>query len=209
MEGVYTLDAGSDRGLRFEECLFIAEERTMVDIIPNVSMDKRQIFSIEIGPFTPHQRCKVPLWVARYLDSKSLCRLVPPKWLTEEGLKRLVLEEDKIGLSRFSEIDYCYVQIAHIFFQLKNDPFNGKARKVKKLFQDLIGRRQSKLKGNIKQLILPKATDVTNMGLLELTYGSSECFHAINDLQNLWHNSGVDGSQIHSQVASQQHGKDV
>ncbi|KAK6587703.1 partner of sld five [Cryptosporidium xiaoi] len=202
MENLYTLDNGSDKGLKFEECLFIAEEKTMVEVIPSVNMSKRRIFSIEVGPFIPHQKCKIPLWVAKYLDSKNLCRLIPPKWLTEEGLKGLILEEDKIGLAKFSKIDYYYLQIAHIFFLLKNDPFNGKGSRIKKLFQDLINRRQSKLKGNIKQLILPKAMDVTNMGLLELNYGSDECFHAINDLQNLWYNTTISESQIYSQQES-------
>ncbi|QOY43282.1 Uncharacterized protein cpbgf_1003410 [Cryptosporidium parvum] len=179
----------SDKGISFEESLFIAEEQTYVDIIPNIKMEKKLIFSVEIGPFIPYQKSKVPLWIAKYLDSKNLCKLIPPNWLTQEGLRKLLVDEDKLGQETFCFIDFYYYQIANIYFQLRNDPFNGKKSKVKKLFQDLINRRQAKLKANYKHLTLPKALDVSNLGLIELNFGSNECFHTLSDLQNLWINT--------------------
>lgn len=170
----------------------------------------------------PYQKSKVPLWVAKYLDSKNLCKLIPPNWLTQEGLRKLLMDEDKLGQESFCFIDFYYQQIANIYFQLRNDPFNGKKNKVKsklyyfylnytilpffffkssiiffeslsssplELFQDLLNRRQAKLKANYKHLTLPKALDVSNLGLIELNFGSNECFHTLSDLQNLWINT--------------------
>ncbi|KAJ1612807.1 DNA replication complex GINS protein PSF2 [Cryptosporidium canis] len=122
---------GSSRGITFEESLFIAEEKTLVEIIPNISMAKKLIFSIEVGPFVPYQKSKVPLWVAKYLDSKNLCKLIPPDWLTLEGLRKLLLDEDKLGQESLTYIDFYYYQIASVYFHLRNDPFNGKKIKIK------------------------------------------------------------------------------
>ncbi|KAF7457365.1 DNA replication complex GINS protein PSF2 [Cryptosporidium felis] len=130
----YFLETRGDKGITFEESLFIAEEKVRVEIIPTISMDRKTVFSVEIGPFVPYQKCDVPLWVARYLDSKNLCRLVPPSWLTQEGLKRLLLEEEKAGPDSFCHVDFYYYQVANIYFELKNDPFNGKKNRVKSKF---------------------------------------------------------------------------
>ncbi|OII73849.1 partner of SLD PSF2 family protein [Cryptosporidium andersoni] len=189
--------------LTFEECVFIAEEKYIVDIIPTINMTKKLIFTVEIGPFVPFQKCKVPLWIAKYLDLRDWCHVVPPLWLTVDGLKSLLEAEEKLGRHTFGDINFHFYEIAHIFFSLKNDPFNGKRNKIRKYFEDLTNRRQAKLKAIFKELILPKIYDVTNIALSEMQLGSQLCFHIFNDLENLWLNSDIT-NQNESQEISQE-----
>ena len=44
----FSVETRSDKAISFEESLFIAEEQTQVEIIPNIKMGKKLIFSVSL-----------------------------------------------------------------------------------------------------------------------------------------------------------------
>jgi GINS complex protein len=46
--------------------------------------------AVLFGPFRPNERTYVPLWLALHLQTKCLCRIVPPHWLTTENLRTIL-----------------------------------------------------------------------------------------------------------------------
>jgi hypothetical protein len=45
------------------------------------------------GPFQPNVPTMVPLWLALHLQTKSLCRIIPPPWLTTDNLREILAFE--------------------------------------------------------------------------------------------------------------------
>lgn len=62
------------------------------------------------GPFVPLKTSRVPLWLALQLKQRNECSLVPPQWLSVEGLKQLLDEERRNEV--FSAVPEHYQEFA-------------------------------------------------------------------------------------------------
>ncbi|KAL0207785.1 hypothetical protein P9112_012413 [Eukaryota sp. TZLM1-RC] len=66
----------------------------LVEIIPEFDTELPLYFlSGEFGPFVANQPVKVPLWAAQVLAKTRFAHMVPPHWLTNEGLASILEEE--------------------------------------------------------------------------------------------------------------------
>ncbi|KAL0491989.1 DNA replication complex GINS protein [Acrasis kona] len=64
-----------------QEVEFMSEE-TMIKIVPLYDMDRIDLITGSIGPFTANESiAEVPLWIAMTLRKKGKCRVIQPDWL--------------------------------------------------------------------------------------------------------------------------------
>ena len=75
-----------------EELEFFAEDYP-IKIIPNFQLQVLHLISGPIGPLRPNMESLVPLWFAIQLKKSKKCALVPPSFLEEETLNKVIKEE--------------------------------------------------------------------------------------------------------------------
>ena len=77
-------------------------DSTMVEMIPNFDHDKKIVLhsstaggardgaAAVVGPFQANVPTQVPLWLALHLQTKSFCRVAPPRWLNSQNLSEIL-----------------------------------------------------------------------------------------------------------------------
>ncbi|KAL7581671.1 hypothetical protein ACA910_022218 [Epithemia clementina (nom. ined.)] len=75
--------------------MFCANEEEWVDIIPLFGLDETVVLlnGSKIGPWEAGMSTRVPLWIARHLQNKSLAKITAPysnNWMQVEPLKQIL-----------------------------------------------------------------------------------------------------------------------
>ncbi|CAD5207254.1 unnamed protein product [Bursaphelenchus okinawaensis] len=95
-----------------EECDFMAEDEP-ITVIPNFSTEQPQEFFFGLaGPFEAGMPIDVPLFVAFYLRRRHKAKIVAPKWLTIEELKKFIQEER--GMPGLTKLPKHFFEISRV-----------------------------------------------------------------------------------------------
>ncbi|KAG9452029.1 hypothetical protein H6P81_004933 [Aristolochia fimbriata] len=101
------------------EVEFLAENE-VVEIVPNMRMEKLEMISGDFGPFLPQIVTKVPLWLAVALKKRGKCMIRLPEWMTVERLTK-VLEAERESPREFQPLPFHYVEISRLLFDHARD----------------------------------------------------------------------------------------
>ncbi|XP_068651068.1 DNA replication complex GINS protein PSF2 [Aristolochia californica] len=127
----------SDPDLSFfsaAEVEFLAEDE-MVDIVPNMRMEKLEMISGDFGPFLPQIATKVPLWLAVALKKRGKCMIRLPEWMSVERLTT-VLEAERESPREFQPLPFHYVEISRLLFDHARDDISD-IYMVRNLVEDI------------------------------------------------------------------------
>ena len=134
--------------LTASEIEFFVEQQP-ITIVPNFELESLMFISGTFGPFTPQRPAEVPIWLALYLKKRRKCRIQPPTWLDHEVLA-LKVEEEK-QFSEFASLNDNYLEIATLLFKHAKDDI-PEFSKVRTLIEDLVTRRNLKIRHGMKDL---------------------------------------------------------
>eukprot|EP00744_Colponema_vietnamica_P020246 GILI01028749.1.p1 GENE.GILI01028749.1~~GILI01028749.1.p1 ORF type:complete len:199 (+),score=40.53 GILI01028749.1:54-650(+) len=138
------MEAGPSSLFSPNEIEFLGEEEE-VSIIPNFRHESINMLMGPIGPFVPNARINVPLWMAVYLKRRRMCRIIPPDWLTEDVLTRLV-EEERNDITKFLDLPFHYFEVGIMLLQESMDDIPDFSV-LRTLLEDLHKVRMMKLQG--------------------------------------------------------------
>ncbi|VDD84380.1 unnamed protein product [Mesocestoides corti] len=122
----------------------------------------------KIGPFYPNILAEVPLWVALYLRQQQKCRIVPPPWLSVEGLTEFKEAEDMEAGCTAPPHPH-YTELATLLLQhAPSDLANHE--QVRTLVKDLWDARVGKFVASVNSFLLSGASTarVSQLTPLEL-----------------------------------------
>ncbi|KAF1771756.1 hypothetical protein GCK72_003584 [Caenorhabditis remanei] len=127
-----------------ERCEFLAGN-TPIDVIPAISDEKAiHLISGDIGPFEAGVPCRIPIWTAILMKRKHHCKLVAPKWMEVDELKKiLAAETESQGLAQLP-VEH-FFEISHMLVRDATDDIY-EVEAVKSLVQDIYDRRDAKLR---------------------------------------------------------------
>ncbi|KAL6126631.1 hypothetical protein ACLB2K_074677 [Fragaria x ananassa] len=97
-----------------EEVEFMAEDE-LVEIVPNMRMDKLTQICGDFGPFFPQMPAQVPLWLAIALKKRGKCTIRLPDWMSVENLSQ-TLEAERDSQESFQVLPFHYVEISRLLF---------------------------------------------------------------------------------------------
>ncbi|CAP36949.2 Protein CBG19768 [Caenorhabditis briggsae] len=125
-----------------ERCEFLAGN-SLIEVIPSISDSTIFLISGDIGPFEAGVPCKLPIWIAILMKRKHNCKLVAPKWMEVDELKKILTSEtENQGLASLPDH---FFEITHMLVRdATDDIFEVEA--VKSLVQDIYDRRDAKLR---------------------------------------------------------------
>lgn len=103
-----------------DELSFLAEQEAMVEVTPRFRHEAIEFMEgQQYGPFQPGIKTEVPLWLALFFHHSGTCTIVPPSWLNEKTLTKMIKKEHETeGLRAVPHM--FYLEIAFAFF--KNAP---------------------------------------------------------------------------------------
>ncbi|KAK6929347.1 GINS subunit, domain A, partial [Dillenia turbinata] len=102
-----------------EEVEFLAEDE-MVEIVPNMRMERLSLICGDFGPFRPQIATEVPLWLAVALKKRGKCTIRTPQWMSVEKLTQ-VLEAERDSPREFQPLPFHYVEISRLLFDHARD----------------------------------------------------------------------------------------
>jgi GINS complex subunit 2 len=195
-----------DDGLSSFYSAFPADD-LLVDIVP--SLDAPQRFELlssahTIGPLHAGVTTQVPLWLAVFLQQRSLCRIAPPSWWSVENLSR-ILEFERSHVELWTVQGKLPRHYYELFQRLQSSSslsrdHNHKAIAV--LIQDIFQVRCDKLQQQFQTLLKENAgnllVNVNGIASQELALLRPFVIQALNDQHQLSSssnsNSGVGSS---------------
>ncbi|KAF4677195.1 DNA replication complex GINS protein PSF2 [Perkinsus chesapeaki] len=192
---------------------FIANEEfealdTLVTVVPSASFTtfgaKWELFSGEVGPFSPHMPTDVPLWLALYLERTNRCSIEAPEWLNAAHLRQQLAEEKRLPSDEFTDVHEHYLELAHVLLNQRpwlrsgangevmaagsQDALGGpKAQaEIRVLLEDILNIRRHKIREGIKMLDTDVANlDVSKLSRLELACVRSQSLSLMDKAQEL------------------------
>jgi GINS complex subunit 2 len=167
---------------------------TVVEVIPQFALPQpTHLLSSDkpVGPWQAGIPTKVPLWLAVHLQTKQLCTVPTPSWLSVSNLKEIVAFERKENIlwNDESRLPFDYYQIAQ---RMPMEPA------AKLLLKDLLQVRMDKLRQQFQELLKnqpslddeenlppPTAIDISGMGSIEIALLQKTITQALKDQDKL------------------------
>lgn len=153
-----------------ERCEYLAGNM-LIEVIPSISDEKPiHLISGDIGPFEAGVPCRVPMWTAILMKRKHNCKVVVPKWMEVDELKKLLASEtESDGLAELPEH---FFEISHMLVRnATDDIFEVEA--VKSLIQDIYDRRDAKLRTSAIAFLSQNQTCHAQLDCVQLLETSS------------------------------------
>ena len=169
---------------------------TLVEIIPSFDFAGTlpAHSSVPSGPFKAGMTAAVPLWMALFLQQRSLASICPPVWLNIGNLVEIIAFEKK-HVSLFptddaSRLPADYYEISKRLTSTKRNTFES-ADAIALLVQDLLELRLDKLRQQFQSLLTETVTTtdltvaVTGIGTQELAILQTFVTRALADVHFL------------------------
>ncbi|CAO4363600.1 unnamed protein product [Caenorhabditis nigoni] len=152
-----------------ERCEFLAGN-SLIEVIPSITDSTIYLISGDIGPFEAGVPCKLPIWVAILMKRKHNCKLVAPKWMEVDELKKILTSEtENQGLASLPDH---FFEITHMLVRdATDDIFEVEA--VKSLVQDIYDRRDAKLRTSAMAFLSQNSTCHAQLDCVQLLETSS------------------------------------
>ncbi|GLT43854.1 hypothetical protein SLA2020_177840 [Shorea laevis] len=148
-----------------EEVEFIAEDE-MVDIVPNMTIERLNFISGDFGPFLPLTVNQVPLWLAVALKKRGKCAIRPPQWMSVENLTK-VLEEERDSQGAFQALPFHYVEISRLLFDHAREDIPD-IYLVRSLIEDIRDVRLHKVETSLEKFSGTSAVKIPNLSAMEV-----------------------------------------
>jgi hypothetical protein len=177
----------SDDGLSSFYSAFPADD-ILIDIVP--SMDTPESFPLlsssrSIGPFHAGIATQVPLWLALFLQQRSLCQISPPSWWSVDNLSK-VLEFERTHVDLWPDaasLPHYYLELHQRLATLTSD------KAISLLIQDIFQVRCDKLQQQFQALLKDNAGNllvtVNGIASQELALLRPFVLQALNDQHSL------------------------
>lgn len=123
----------------------------MIRIVPSFTYSESLgLVSRSVGPFTAGVDADVPLWLAMTLRRRGLARIVPPDWMNETLLERiLAFERDPNEASFSPELPHRHAEVARAVLGDQDAP---ELDRVRTLLEDIAAVRADKIRRNVHEL---------------------------------------------------------
>ena len=198
------------------EAFAFRSDDTLIGILPSFDYEGTipMLSSVAVGPFKAGIECAVPLWMALFLQQRSLAAVVPPNWWKTENLAAIIAHE-KSQVSLFPTGDRLpadYYEISKRLTSTTNPPDQSEA--IKLLVQDLLEIRLDKLRQQFQTLLTEAVeTDLTvavnGIGTQELAILQSFVTQALADQHALEATNKAKAAAAAPGGAEGQHGKEA
>lgn len=177
---------------------FLSEDM-LVTIVPLFSYaSKYQLASVTCGPFRPNVAARVPLWLAKQLKKKNMCKIQPPDWLDATELGG-VLERERADTSSFQPLPYHFIELATQILEVAQDDV-AEASIVRELVESIWEARHLKLMATMGGIAEAPAVMLTNLSGLETNAIRAFLASAMSQFQRL-HEAEAAGATPASQLA--------
>ncbi|KAL0478521.1 GINS2, partial [Acrasis kona] len=132
-----------------QEVEFMSEE-TMIKIVPLYDMDRIDLITGSIGPFTANESiAEVPLWIAMTLRKKGKCRVIQPDWLKAIQLRDTF--EKEVASVSFASLPFHYLEIALLLLKFAGDDFEDQ-HLIRAKIEDIENFRHDKMKMGLRRI---------------------------------------------------------
>ena len=166
----------------------------VIEMIPQFALQQPFVLHTSAKPVGPWQAgipTKVPLWLACHLQTKRLCTIPTPAWLTVSNLSEiLAFERKESSLWRDeSRLPFEYYQIAQRMSLepaaqlLIKDLLQVRMDKLRQQFQDLLKNQPVQL--DEENLPPPLVVEITGMGSAEIALLQKTVQQALQDQDKL------------------------
>uniref|UniRef100_A0A7S3L587 DNA replication complex GINS protein PSF2 n=1 Tax=Amphora coffeiformis TaxID=265554 RepID=A0A7S3L587_9STRA len=166
----------------------------VIEMIPQFALQQPLVLHTSAKPVGPWQAgipTKVPLWLACHLQTKRLCTVPTPAWLTVSNLSEiLAFERKESSLWRDeSRLPFEYYQIAQRMSLdpaaqlLIKDLLQVRMDKLRQQFQDLLKNQPVQL--DEENLPPPLVVEITGMGSVEIALLQKTVQQALKDQATL------------------------
>ena len=188
----------SDDGLSSFYSAFPADDLLM-DIVP--SLDAPESFTLlssqlPVGPFHAGIATQVPLWLALFLQQKSLCQIAVPAWWSVDNLTK-ILEFERTHVDLWPDattLPHYYLEI----HQRLQHVASGADKAVSLLIQDIFQVRCDKLQQQFQALLKENAGNllvtVNGIASQELALLRPFVIQALNDQHTLSQSTAADAT---------------
>lgn len=133
------------------EVEFIAEQNTMIQVIPFTRYGIIHCIQGDYGPFKAQQPAEVPLWLALALKATGLFRLNPPAWLSKEWLNECLRQEREQG-DQYQPIPHHWLEIGLMILEEAADDVPH-AELVRRSIQAIRECRLAKTQKGIEEIL--------------------------------------------------------
>uniref|UniRef100_A0A914WYX9 DNA replication complex GINS protein PSF2 n=1 Tax=Plectus sambesii TaxID=2011161 RepID=A0A914WYX9_9BILA len=169
------------------ECEFLAEN-VLLDIVPNFTDDVVHLICGDVGPFEASMVARVPAWLALYLKRRHKCRIVPPDWLTVNGIQEMINTETT--QEPFSGVPAHFMELAHLLLRECSDDVPD-SDQLKTLVHDMWDSRVAKMRTSTVKFLQSgeQRAELNNLTQMEITYARTSLRAATNHVNVLQANA--------------------
>ena len=182
--------------LNLSELAAFRADDAVIEMIPQFALQQPLILHTSTKPIGPWQSgipTKVPLWLACHLQTKRLCTVPTPAWLSISNLAEiLAFERKETSLWRDeSRLPFDYYQIAQRMTLdpavqlLIRDLLQVRMDKLRQQFQDLLQHQPPPAPADDENIPQTLVVEITGMGSVEIALLQKTVQQALKDQDKL------------------------
>lgn len=178
------------------ELHFLAENET-VGILPRQPSSSLPLVSGQVPEMRSMRRVDVPLWLAMTLKKQRRCQIIPPDWMEEKNLQRILAHEQNFPDS-FATVDWHWLEIAQILLAGAADDLTSSPHVLRNLVRDIREIRESKARVGMHELN-ESLLQMDGMGLMEINELRPFVTTVMDKMTSVHAATGLDEMQVYSE----------
>lgn len=147
------------------ELHFLAENET-IEILPRRVGDPIKLAGTDLPLMHPLRKHRIPIWMAITLKKQQRCQLIPPDWMEESNLRR-ILAFEHANPTAFSNVDFHWLEIAQIVLTTAPDDLTSPPQVIRNLVRDIREVREQKSRQGMKE-VNENMLQMDRLGALEI-----------------------------------------